>query len=722
MARSRSSANQLNIIEKDSVIVLNDDVNDSQNVIRIFQLSLNNVTVELCSLGASITRIHLPLNTIDLTGYDDVVLGFDSVKEMYETQNSFYFGVCTGRVSNRIRRGQFKTEQNGDVYQLAINNEPNHLHGGDRGFSRKIWEVETEQHFESSNSVRFFYVSDDGDQGYPGKVKVSATYSLESTPSTHVVKLQLSLAAELLDDKPSPINVTQHTYFNLAGHDNPNGILDHTLRLYCSEYTPVDDISIPTRELQSVAEDSVMDWRCRRTLLNALKEYGNKKSGRSMEQVHTDLSQRDITLPVDVQPYGFDHNYVVIGQSQNTNDLSLVAVLQYANRRLTIRSTQPGVQLYTANYLDGSSPTSIKSTKQEMGSTRYHRWQGLCLETQHFPDSILVDEDVYPLFAKGKCPILTPESRCYQHLIEYSFENDTSNVSEVLSSTGFHGTDSDGKHYNSVEEMWNDQGVAKTSSDSDGGSPKEWYERAKMYYQENCSSTIDGVLGGFASITESDIQGSIKFMHDLQLIRPEIIEWSSTNTKTSTSQRKKGQKRRACECGAGIGRVSKGLLLNLGGIDQCDLIEASATLLSEAPNYLGNVEAARCRFFCIGLQDWYPLPQTYTIIWIQWVLSYLTDDDIVRFLRLCGESLVEDGVIVLKENTCGGELDFEVDNDDASVTRSLRYWKYLIAKAGLRIIYEKLQDGFPDEIYPVPMLALEVCSRVALSQHKKYGV
>ena len=337
----------------------------------------------------------------------------------------------------------------------------------------------------------------------------------------------------------------------------------------------------------------------------------------------------------------------------------------------------------------------------------YHRWQGICLETQHFPDSILVENEVYPEFARGQCPILTPTSRHYRHMIEYTFENYVSRACNIVSTTGFQGTDSDGNHYSSVQEMWSAQGWTENSSES-------WYERAASYYEDNCPTTIDGVLGGFASITELDIQGSVEFINELEVIRPEITNWT-TETKKDSRMTRIGPKRRACECGAGIGRVSNGILLKLGGIDQCDLIESSATLLDAAPDYLGNAAAAKCRFFCTGLQDWQPTPSTYSVIWIQWVLSYLTDDDIISFFRRCGESLVDDGIIILKENMCGGgneddgTIDFEVDSNDASVTRSLRYWKYLIHQSGLRIIYEKIQDGFPDEIYPVPMLALDVC-------------
>jgi protein N-terminal methyltransferase len=452
-----------------------------------------------------------------------------------------------------------------------------------------------------------------------------------------------------------------------------------------------------------------MDWQHTRTIRQALTEYGTKTVGRTLEQIQTELNYRETPFPPNLKPYGFDHNFIVCAPPIGNNELLLVAVLQYANRRLTIRSTQPGVQLYTANYLDGSVPTLMKgSNEKERIKKTYNRWQGICLETQHFPDSIMVDDNVHPEFALGQCPILTPTSRHYRQSIEYTFENYVASSCDIMSTAGFQGTDSDGSHYSSVEEMWSAQGWNANSSIT-------WYERAASYYEENCPTTIDGVLGGFASITELDIQGSINFIQEVEVIRPEITSWTKgTHKNPALTTGSNEQKRRACECGAGIGRVSNGILLKLGGIERCDLIESSATLLDAAPDYLGNTVAAKCRFFCTGLQDWQPTPKTYSIIWIQWVLSYLTDDDIVRFFRRCGEGLVDDGLIILKENMCGGRgsdngtIDFEVDSDDASVTRSLRYWKFLIHQSGLRIIYEKLQDGFPDEIYPVSMLALDV--------------
>lgn len=693
----RSSAHAT-IFELDSVTV-KDKVEQTDRQIRTLRLVLNGVTLEICSLGASITRLLLP--TSSDAEDDDVVLGYDSVAEMYDSQNPVYFGVISGRVANRIQQGRFQTMRNGKVYQLDINDHPNHLHGGVLGFSKRVWDAEIiggQDGDDDHKQVKFSLISTDGDQGYPGTVKVSATYSLQPSPSEYSVKILLSMTAELLDDTPSPINLTQHSYFNLAGHDSANAILDHSLRLYCDAYTPTDGTSIPTREVRSLDDDPVMDWRSSRSLRQALTDYGLNKMDLSIEQVQADLFQRVADAANSTTtPCGFDQNYVVRRASasdrHDDGGLSLVAVLKHAHRRLTIRSTQPGVQLYTANFLDGKLPTNMKAFSSKEIKSGYRHWQGLCLETQHFPDSILVDCNEQPEFAAGQCPILTPQLPRYTHSVEFTFENGPPSVNDVGSSMkGFYGTDSDGNHYHSVEEMWEEQGVANGISTS-------WYERAASYYKENCPSTVDGVLGGFSSITELDLAGSNEFIGDLVSVRPAVLYW----VKGSGAN---GQKCLACECGAGLGRVTKGLLLPLKGIDQCDLVESSATLLSAAPQYLGDAVAAQCRFFCFGLQHWKPTANTYSLVWIQWVLSYLTDDDIVEFLQRCGESLVEDGVVILKENMCE-DSDFEVDCEDASVTRSLRYWKCLIQRAGLRIFHERMQDSLPDNIYPVTMLALE---------------
>lgn len=155
----------------------------------------------------------------------------------------------------------------------------------------------------------------------------------------------------------------------------------------------------------------------------------------------------------------------------------------------------------------------------------------------------------------------------------------------------------------------------------------------------------------------------------------------------------------------GIGRVSKGLLLPIG-ITQCDLVEPSPRLISSAPEYMGDRYSAKCRFFCMGLQDFEPKPQSYDIIWIQWVIGYLTDDDLVAFFKRCAVGLRKGGVVVIKDNTCEADA-FIVDKDDASATRSLPYILALVELAGMRVVYQQYQEGFPDTIFPVPMLALE---------------
>jgi protein N-terminal methyltransferase len=246
------------------------------------------------------------------------------------------------------------------------------------------------------------------------------------------------------------------------------------------------------------------------------------------------------------------------------------------------------------------------------------------------------------------------------------------------------GSDSEGRNYSSIEEMWASQGV------ENGDLNCSWYEKATDYYEENCPATVDGVLGGFASISNLDLEGSRIFLASIQRERPSL-DWS---------------KGAGCECGAGIGRVSKGLLLPLG-IQRCDLVESSARLLSEAPKYIGDPGANRCRYYCTGLQDWIPPRESYTIIWIQWVLCYLTDSHCVEFLKRCREGLLPGGIICLKENSCKGQA-FVLDNDDASVTRSVPYLLKLINEAGLRVVAQETQDNFPDEIFPVPMIALDV--------------
>lgn len=686
--------------------------------IRAFSLSRNGVTVELSSLGASITRFLVP--SAD-EGTDDIVLGYQSPKDTFLAKNPKYFGVIVGRVANRIAKGRFELQETGEMYVLETNNMPNHLHGGSDGFSHRIWDArlvdaatgETQEapgvseypDTPSCKAVMFSHLSEDGDQGYPGKVLVTATYSLQASndDDQYGVKLCLEMKASIQGIKPTPINLAQHSYFNLSRHDHPNGILDHKLTLNSDAYTPVDNVSIPTKEVRSLNDDSVMDWRQGRTFREALADYGVGKAGLTCQQADeatsvsrsvTDVAKSAANSDTPDAPYGYDHNYVLRRDNTDDSGLNVVGTLEHpsSGRRLTIRTDAPGVQLYTANYLDGKVSIPPEVCKD---AALYGQWQGVCLETQHYPDSLPHGDDdnndKFQEFSAGKCIILRPGEPDYMHRVEYDLQYQYSSAATTSTEAAlFRGSDSEGRQYDSIEEMWEAQGVL--SDDGDAVEVSTWYDRAAQYYEENCPASLDGVLGGFANITDLDLEGSKRFIRELEALHPSF-QWSSGA---------------AAECGAGIGRVTKGLLISLG-VTQCDLIESSARLIAAAPDYLGEaVGQCKCRFFCLGLQEWYPSASTYSMIWVQWVFCYLTDEDAVAFLKRCSESLVEGGVIVLKENTCDKDDDFIVDVDDASVTRSVPYLIQLAEKAGLRLRLQTLQDDFPDEIYPVPMLALEV--------------
>mmetsp|Transcript_14729 Transcript_14729/g.21534 ORF Transcript_14729/g.21534 Transcript_14729/m.21534 type:complete len:305 (+) Transcript_14729:86-1000(+) len=285
------------------------------------------------------------------------------------------------------------------------------------------------------------------------------------------------------------------------------------------------------------------------------------------------------------------------------------------------------------------------------------------------------------------------------------------NLSE--SKQEIHGSDSNGKKYKTITAMWLSQGVLQKASSSKRSNSedeikndevglcksgrREWYSKSRDYWddEDTCPATVNGMLGGFASISNIDLAASKQFLLDLASIRPALTFQSKEYTTC------------AVECGAGIGRVTKGLLLPLG-LGRCDLVESSSRLLSQAPSYIGDAPSSQCRFLCVGLQDFEPKENTYDIIWIQWVIGYLTDADCVDLFRRCGSSLRQPGgVICIKDNTCTEEA-FILDVDDASVTRSLPYLLNLTKQAGLKVVFQRMQEDFPEDIFPVPMIALDV--------------
>ena len=299
----------------------------------------NGVVAKIITFGALLTELHVP----DRDGkMADVVLGFKSL-DGYEGAHP-YFGATIGRVANRIAKGKFRL--GGQDYTLATNNGPNHLHGGNKGFDKRVWKAQTVPATDGV-AVRFTYLSADAEEGYPGAVTASVTYTL-----TNRNEIRLDYTATT--DKATPINLTNHSYFNLAG-EGAGDILGHELMLMADRFTPVDDTLIPTGEIAAV-RGTVMDFT-RSTAIGA-----------RIDQVP------------GAAPGGYDHNYVL--NSGGGGVLALSAVLREpaSGRVLEVLTTEPGIQLYTGNFLDG--------TLTGKAGVAYKQHFGMCLETQHFPDSI----------------------------------------------------------------------------------------------------------------------------------------------------------------------------------------------------------------------------------------------------------------------------------------------------------------------------------------------
>ena len=645
----------------DSISVTEDD--GETRSIEVFALRLRDTTVHLSSLGAAIVQFLANAGDGDVV---DIVAGYKDAETYRDTGNPPYFNAVVGRVANRIAGGAFRL---GDRSHSVFANEPPHsLHGGgsEGGISHQIWDAAV---VRGGSAVRFVLRSPDGDGGFPGTVVLSATYGLRPSFSSSGVVLQLELEAALAAEPSgaaveTPINLASHAYFNLG--DREHGILEHALRLESESYAPVDARGIPTREIRAVSADPVMDFRREKNLREALQEYGTAKLGLPEEESAGRLAwRRRGALPS--APYGFDHNYVV--RRQPGAALPRVGDVAFGRRRLTVYSDAPGVQVYTANHLGEDRASS----SAEVCKRAYGPWEAICLETQHFPDSICSDDTVPRQnkdFWAGRCPILSRDAPTYRQTMALRLEMDRS-----AAEAADRGSDTEGNKYASIEDMWKAQDLSS------------WYARARGWYEDHCDATVDGVLGGIGRISDADLEGSRRFLRRLGPLPQDGTGVS-----------------RACECGAGIGRVTAGLLLDV--VDRVDLVESSPRLLSAAPAHVGDGRAHRCRFFCAELQDWEPGAGQYAVIWVQWTLCYLTDFDIVRFLRRCAAGLVEGGWIVLKENACAGEA-FVVDVADASVTRSLDYWLDLVAKSGLRAKHVVWQDDFPEDIFPVPMIALQ---------------
>jgi protein N-terminal methyltransferase len=278
------------------------------------------------------------------------------------------------------------------------------------------------------------------------------------------------------------------------------------------------------------------------------------------------------------------------------------------------------------------------------------------------------------------------------------------------------GRDTNDNDYESLIEFWTDRGLLSCDEDkneNDEEQQSRWYTKSHDYWQNqtNAPATVDGMLGGFSILTERDLCASRKFVET-------ILETNCPNIKglgnelSNDGNDDDNYRSRSCECGAGIGRITKGLMIPLG-ISSCDLVETSPRLLHDAPIYIGEESARKCNFICSGLQDFEPDEDSYDIIWVQWVIGYLTDWDFVSFLTRMGKALRKGGVIVIKDNSCN-ELAFLADCNDSDITRSFQYLMAVVKESGLRVVNDKngsnlikWQEDFPDDIWPVPMIALE---------------
>lgn len=331
----------------------------------IFELNNGTMKAYISNFGCTITSLFVPDKHGKLA---DVVLGFDSL-EPYLNGAAPYFGCIVGRVANRIKDGKFTLD--GVDYSLPINNPPNSLHGGHKGFDKVIWEVVDHKKGENP-SITFRYLCRDGEEGYPGDVSVTATYTLTASTS-----MRLDMEA-IPENKPTPISLAQHTYWNLAGHSSGN-ILDHLAQIWAMHITPVDQNTIPTGEIMPI-KGTAFDF-------SAEKRIGSSIS--------------------EVPGLGYDHNYVLDCGDEKLG-LKHAAKLKDPSsaRVLNLWTNAPGMQFYTGNYVDGVVGK---------GGAVYGKHAGVCMETQGFPDAI--NQPNFP-------SVVVKPGEKYQHsmLFEFSAE------------------------------------------------------------------------------------------------------------------------------------------------------------------------------------------------------------------------------------------------------------------------------------------------------------
>ena len=306
----------------------------------LYLLRNEQIEVFITNYGGRIVSLLTP----DKKGVmGDVVLGFKSLEDYLQAKTPFH-GSLIGRYGNRIAKGNF--ELDGTTYQLPINNNKNHLHGGPDGFHNQVWEVIS----ADENSIVMTYLSKDGEMGYPGNLSVEVTYAINDDS-------ELSIAYKATTDKATPINLTNHAFFNLTGQAK-GSINDHLLMINADHFTPIDDGLIPLGETRKV-EGSPFDFRRAKTIGRDLSQQGSD----------TQLSRGG----------GYDHNFVLNKESQGTLSLAARVVDPKSGRQMDVFTEEPGIQFYGGNFMDG----------EDVGKygVKFEYRASFALETQHYPDS-----------------------------------------------------------------------------------------------------------------------------------------------------------------------------------------------------------------------------------------------------------------------------------------------------------------------------------------------
>jgi aldose 1-epimerase len=333
---------------------------DGQPITLYTLTNSHGMSISVMNYGAILVKVMAP----DKAGkMDDVVLGYDDISG-YLSKGDPYFGATVGRYGNRIAKGKFSLD--GKEYTLAVNNGPNALHGGLKGFDKQVWKAD----ISSTNppAVTFSRVSPDGEEGYPGALTTSVKYTLTD-------KNEIKINITATTDKPTVLNLTHHSYFNLSGG---GPVLDDSVTINADAYTPVDETLIPTGEIKKVA-GTPMDFRKPHTIGERIDQIPGK-------------------------PVGYDHNFVLNHYGDGVREIAMV-VDPKSGRRLTVSSDQPGVQFYTGNFLDGTVTGKVGKV--------YEQHTAFCFEPQHFPDS--------PNEPKFPSVVLRP-GKTYHSTIIYGFD------------------------------------------------------------------------------------------------------------------------------------------------------------------------------------------------------------------------------------------------------------------------------------------------------------